>query len=48
MNINLCKNNELKTTCDGIKSKICLMNKNKNLQLDIGSKIKGNILFQIS
>lgn len=45
VNIKLCKSNEQKTACDGIKSKVCLKHNHKNLQLDIGSKITGNILF---
>ncbi|XP_060881160.1 cation-independent mannose-6-phosphate receptor isoform X2 [Metopolophium dirhodum] len=39
LNIKLCKSNEHISTCDGIKSKICLV-KYKSTKADIGSKIK--------
>lgn len=45
INIKLCKSNEQIETCDGVKSKLCLINLNKRRKIDIGSRIKGNILF---
>jgi len=44
LNIKLCKSNEHISTCDGIKSKICLV-KYKSTKADIGSKIKGTYLY---
>ncbi|XP_015379839.1 PREDICTED: uncharacterized protein LOC107173716 [Diuraphis noxia] len=41
LNIKLCKSDEHKSTCDGIKSKICLVKyQNYSTEVDIGSKIK--------
>jgi len=47
LNIKLCKSNEHISTCDGIKSKICLV-KYKSTKADIGSKIKGTYLNKFS
>lgn len=42
LNIKLCKSNEHTSTCDGMKSKICLVKYKKySTEADIGSKIKG-------
>lgn len=41
--IKLCNSDEQTSTCDGIRSKICLIENNKK-EIDIGSRIKGTLL----
>lgn len=44
INAKLCKGSGSSLDCGGVKTKICLT-KNKKIEIDIGSKIKGNFFF---